>query len=109
MKTILFSLLLGMTLTSHAVEVVGLKNFKTVKSGTLPDLTASEVRAMWASSNPACIKDGGRVLAVNQAFNKSGFKSSQCASSEAKKKMHRKLGITVYVIKAYQLPKELLK
>ena len=94
---------------ANAVEIVGLKNFKTSKTGVAPNVTKTEVAALWASNKPACIKDGSKVLAVNKAFASANLGSRDCSSGAKTLAKHKKLGLKVWVIQAYQLPSEMLK
>jgi hypothetical protein len=113
MKTLLLTLALvatvAVTVNAHATSLVGLRDFRTKTTGVKPDISTEEVKALWASDKPACIKDGGKVLAVNKAFQSANLGFRDCSSGEKTIAKHRKLGITVYVIAAYQLPASMLK
>lgn len=107
--TTLAILAAAITFQASAIEIVGLKDMRTKTTGTAPDVTKAEVVALWKSKKPACIKDGSKVLAVNAAFANANLGSRDCSSGEKTLAKHKKLGIRVYVIQAYQLPADMLK
>jgi len=93
---------------ANALTVKGLKDHRTKVTGIAPDISKADVATLWASSVPACIKDGAKVLTVNAAFQKANLGYRDCSSGEKTLAKHRKLGIRVAVIQAYQLPANML-
>ena len=53
--------------------------------------------------NPACVKDGGSVLCVNDGFNSLGLKSRDCSEGDGALAKHEALGIKVTVMKLKEL------
>lgn len=94
---------------ANAIEIVGLKDHRAKTTGVKPSVSKSELVALWASKNAACIKDGSKVLAVNNAFAAANLGTRDCSNGEKTLAKHAKLGIKVFVIQAYQLPASMLK
>ena len=83
----------------QAAEMLNL----TRTSGTIATVDDSSFEKVWGGSKPACIKDGGSVLKVNQAYVSAGLKSRDCSASPAAIKKNELLGRSVTVFKVAEL------
>ena len=81
------------------------KDNSTVKSV----YTKQTLNTLWKSSQPACIKDGAKLIGVNKAYMKNDLGYRDCSSSKSRKKVHKALGFSVVVIKLHELPTELIR
>jgi hypothetical protein len=54
-------------------------------------------------NSPACVKDGGSVIGVNEAFNTAKLKSRDCSNGDAAAAKHEALGLKVTVFKLAEL------
>lgn len=72
-------------------------------------LDAKAVEATWSANQPACLKDGSRLMGVNKAFKTRGLKYSDCSQSPNAKEKQRMLGYQVTVIKFTELPDAIAK
>ena len=89
--------------TCHAINVYNYKDGQT----SIKSMSTSQVESIWSAAQPACIKDGAKLLGVNKAFkdNKLGYRD--CSSSDNAKKKQELLGYKVTVIKLTELPKDI--
>lgn len=92
-------------LDAQAIELYNYKDNSTVKSV----YTKQTLNTLWKSSQPACIKDGAKLIGVNKAYMKNDLGYRDCSSSKSRKKVHKALGFSVVVVKLHELPTELIR
>lgn len=105
MKKLLTIAALIACVNSHAFELQGYKS----TSGKTIRLTEATVNKLYASTEPLCVKDGGRIVTVNNAFKAKGLGFRDCSSSDAARITQAALGYKVNVIKLHELPDSLIK
>jgi len=74
-------------------------------------LTIEAFKAIENGKVPSCIKDGGRAIEMNAAYNKLiGNNKKPCASSPAAQRMNKvTYGTEVIVLKLAELPESEIK
>lgn len=87
-------LVLGFSFNAMAIELLSHKNTST----GITKISDSEVEKVWASSTPACLKDGSKLMGVNKAYRAKGLKYSDCSSSDKAREKQRLLGFEVVKI-----------
>ena len=105
MKSLFFVLSLFIAAESQALTLLSHKDTST---GTVK-LDAKAVETVWASNSPACLKDGSRLMGVNQAFRAAKLKYADCSVSPNAREKQRMLGYSVSVIRFTELPDSLAK
>lgn len=110
MKFLLIASVLLASITS--VSAMELNAYKDSSTGDVI-LSDSSVEAAWASTAPACLKDGSKILGVNKAFKSMTLGYRDCSNGKAALRKHKALGFKVTVIKLAELSdakiKEVLK
>lgn len=96
--------LLTIASKAHAIELLSYKNTAT----KVTKYTEASVNEAW-SKGPVCIKDGSKILGVNQAFKAKNLGYRDCSVSDTAKEKHRLLGVEVAVIKLTELPDTMAK
>ena len=99
MNKILIVLSLVLSFNTYALELLSHKN---TASGIVKIDDAALEKA-WASSTPACLKDGSKLIGVNAAFRSKGLNYSDCSSSDNAREKQRMLGFQVTVVKFTEL------
>lgn len=107
MKGTSLGLMMVMSLTAHA-QVDGLKAYKS-KTGNSIELADDAFIKAVNGKTPVCVKDGGRVISVNDTFESMELKSRDCSSSDANLKKYKALGYEVTVIKLSELSPRMIK
>jgi hypothetical protein len=96
LKILSIALLLSV-FNAHA----GLQAIKGSKSKIT--ITDSAYDSVINSNRPACVKNGGSVIGVNEAFNALRLKSRDCSEGDAALANHEAMGIKVTVFKFQEL------
>jgi hypothetical protein len=107
MKNLLITAAL-LTLTHNACHALELYNYKDTSS-KIVKLSAEQVNSLWSSAQPACIKDGAKLLGVNKSFKDARLGYRDCSSSDKAKEKQKMLGYTVNVISFTSLPADIAK
>lgn len=104
MTKLIALLTLTISLNASALELLSYKNTnsKTVK------YTEASVNEAW-NKGPVCIKDGSKILGVNQQFRDAKLGYRDCSVSETAQEKHRLIGVNVAVIKLTELPDTMAK
>jgi hypothetical protein len=97
-------LLITLALITFNVNAMELQAYKSTTSKVVK-IVDSEVDKIFSASfkNPACLKDGSKIIGVNSAFKKNGLGYRDCSSSDAAKAKQSALGFEVVVVKLEQL------
>lgn len=107
MKGLFLSLCVLMVVVKN-VHAIELQAYKSTGS-SIVKLQDSAVESVWASTEPACLKDGSRIMGVNAAFKSKNLKYGDCSNSDAAKEKARMKGYTVTVIKFTELSDAMAK
>lgn len=101
-------LVLSLVLVSFQSFALELLSHKSTGS-SIVKIADSAVETVWASSTPACLKDGSKLMGVNKAFRAKGLKYGDCSSSDNAKEKQRLLGYEVAVIRFVELSETMAK
>lgn len=96
--------LVVLSFQANAIELLG---YKADNSGFV--YTKATIDKLWSSDQPACLKEGGKILGVNKAYKNASLKYQDCSSTEKRKRIHKAQGISVTVVKLSELPMEMIK
>jgi len=105
MKKSIASVLLLLTLNASAIELLSYKNTNT----NVSKISEASLNTVWASTTPACIKDGSKLLGVNKAFKSKNLGYRDCSSSDKAREKQRMLGYKVVKINFTELPDSVAK
>ena len=106
MKNLL--LLTAMIISINSASAIELLNYKSSASGIIK-MTDASVEKVWASTTPACIKDGSKLLGVNQAFKAKGLGYRDCSASKKALVKQKMLGYRVVKIGLTSLSTKMAK
>lgn len=95
-------------LTLSMANAIDLYNYKDSGNGNLV-MTEKTVTKIWNSDQPACIKDGSSLKAVNKVFKTKGLKYKDCSNGKAAKRINKLRGLNVTVLKLADLPDSIVK
>lgn len=103
----LIALTMFTTLSVNAMELQAYKS----TSSKIVKITDNQVDEIFSSSfkNPACLKDGSKIIGVNTAFKKLSLGYRDCSSSDAAREKQKALGVEVVVVKLEQLSSAKMK
>lgn len=93
------------TFNANAIELLG---YKDSNSGAIV-ISKQTIETAWSSDQPACLKEGAKLLGVNKAFKKARLGYRDCSNSVKRKRIHKAQGIEVTVFKLSELPTEMIK
>ena len=99
MKALLLVLVSVMSLNASALELNAYKSTTT----NIVKIDDAAVEKVWAATQPACLKDGSKIIGVNKAFLSQKLGYRDCSSSDAAKEKARMMGYSVTVIKLVEL------
>lgn len=99
MKSLFTIALITLSVSAFSMD---LQAYKDGSSNTVT-LSDSSVEQVWASSTPACLKDGSKILGVNKEFKNKGLGYRDCSNGQAAIRKHKALGYNVTVIKLAEL------
>ena len=102
--TVAFLLLINMSQAS-ALELLSYKD----TSSNVTVVTKQAVESAWASNQPACLKEGAKLIGVNQAFKQARLGYRDCSNSAKRQRVHTAMGIKVTVFKLSELPTDMIK
>lgn len=97
--------LVVLSFQANAIELLG---YKDTGSGVTV-LSKESVNAVWNSDQPACLKEGGKILGVNKAYRAASLTYADCSTTEKRKRIHKAQGINVTVLKLSELPMDMIK
>lgn len=102
-----FLTVLSLTVVTNVFALEFSGGYKADSSSNDLQYTESQLEKLYASEQPVCIKDGGKVLDANQAFRKRNLGYADCSSGKGAKARHEVMGINVRVVKIQQMPLKL--
>lgn len=109
MKTFYFILLATIGLIGHAATASALELHSYKSNVATVNYTDAQVESMWTSKTPACIKDGSKIIGVNQAFKTANLGYRDCSSSKNALRKQELTGVAVKVFKVTELSSKLAK
>lgn len=95
----------GFATNAQAIELLSYKDTDT----GLTTYTKETVTKAWSANQPACIKNGAKLLGVNKAFRAARLGYRDCSKSAKRAKVHKALGIKVTVFGLSELPADMIK
>jgi hypothetical protein len=98
-------LLFGFITNSYALELLSYKDTNT----GVTVISRQAVESAWASNEPACLKEGAKIVGVNNAFRSNNLGYRDCSNSAKRKRIHQAMAIKVNVFKLSELPTEMIK
>lgn len=104
-KLIVTAIALSISLSSFAIELQAYKDSSTNDVV----LTDASVEKVWSTNEPACLKDGSKILGVNKTFKSLGLGYRDCSNGKAALRKHKALGYKVTVIKLAELSDSMIK
>lgn len=106
MKKIIMIAIAMVTLNAHA-ELVNYESASA--SSKIVKLTNESVDKLTSENQPACIKDGNRIVKTNRTFVKMGLKYGDCSNGDKARERARMKGYTVNVLKLESIKDEKAK
>ncbi|MEE4245445.1 MAG: hypothetical protein V2I33_08545 [Kangiellaceae bacterium] len=97
---------LGMMM--EQASAIDLLSYKDTNTGAVTIARAS-VETAWAANQPACLKEGAKLIGVNKAFKAANLGYRDCSNSPARKKIHSATGLKVTVFRLSDLPLDMIK
>ena len=104
-KNFLVLVLFAVATNASAIE---LRAYKSTTSSVVTIDDAS-LEKLWASSQPACLKDGSKIMGVNKAFTDKRLGYRDCSKGIGATKKHNALGYSVAVVSVSELSDAMIK
>jgi hypothetical protein len=101
----LCALIAVLSMNANALELQAYKS----TSSSIVKISDASVNALWVSANPACLKDGSKILGVNKAFVSKRLGYRDCSASDTAKEKARMGNYTVTVVKFTELSDTMAK
>lgn len=89
----------------HALEIQSYKS----NTSKITLRSADEVSKAYNSNVPFCLKEGSKIVTVNNAFKKYKLGYKDCSNSARAARIHAAQGITVNVFKLSELPLNMIR
>ncbi len=105
MKNLIVSIVLLGSLSVNAAELLAYKD----GSSNAITITDSSFESVFSSKSPACLKDGSKILGVNQAFKSMRLGYRDCSNGAANVRKQNAMGYKVTVIKLAELSDKKIK
>lgn len=105
MQKVIMSLVLLCSVSVHAIELRAYKS-TTSRVVTIDD---ASLEKLWASNQPACLKDGSKIMGVNKAFTDKRLGYRDCSKGVGATKKHNALGFSVAVVSVSELSDSMIK
>lgn len=94
-----------LSVNSYAFKI---QSYKTTGS-SITVIDAKTVTDAFNSNVPFCLKEGGKVITVNDAFLANKLVYADCSTSDKRLRIHKAEGIKVNVFKLSSLPMDMIK
>lgn len=104
-KFLIIGTILTITTQAFGIELLSYKS----TNSNIVKLSEAKINSIWTSKTPACIKDGSKIVGVNQAFLDKKLGYRDCSSSDKAREKQKMLGYKVVKIDFTSLPTSIAK